>query len=154
MGRVKHLSCTMVFLLCLAIALVVSPVVAADAKTERDHILEVDAAATTPSQTEVPPTSSPDFPKFLSYCLGKISPKCGEQMSTAIFENAHMGISKKCCGELVVVVGRICYENLVVFMAGGPEDGAHAYQYLARSQLQWNNCISMVAHAPSAYTLQ
>ena len=91
----------------------------------------------------VPPEPEPGFYHFLDVCTKKVSHECGENIVKSVLENVET--TRKCCGELVHGMGKICHDDLLKFFVSLRELGLIASQVYTKGDQIWNNCVKIAA---------
>ncbi|XP_048229492.1 protein DOWN-REGULATED IN DIF1 11-like [Ricinus communis] len=93
----------------------------------------LDFGAPTPSQEPLP-----GLYKFLDECGKQITKECGKEIFKSVFLKGI--VANDCCVELVSM-GETCHNEMVKYIAHGPQFKAHLEMYLAKGEEVYKNCI-------------
>lgn len=89
------------------------------------------------------PTSAqeprPGLFNFLDVCASHATKKCGNEIFKSVFLNGTL--SHECCVELVSTLGKSCHDEMVSYIAHGPNFEARLQYYLAKSQEVYIGCF-------------
>nr|KYP60156.1 hypothetical protein KK1_015604 [Cajanus cajan] len=95
--------------------------------------------ASDPSSVSNSSSPSPSPENYLEDCAAKLYPDCGNELYSAIFFDNDT-VSKECCQNLVVDLGKTCNDKMTMYILELPEFKPNKTQILQRSDEIWKGC--------------
>jgi len=88
------------------------------------------------------PSPLSPYQTYLTNCVGKLKPKCGEQIFFAVIVG-NQTISNHCCLSLGNDMGKTCHYDVTRYATNLPKYKKNKTQILNRCDKIWNYCSSL-----------
>jgi len=96
------------------------------------------------------PTPLSPYGAYLSNCVNKLKPKCGEQILFSVIVG-NQTVSRYCCTSLVKDMGQTCHTDVTRYATDLPEHKNNKREILNRCDKVWKHCSCLVSHHSSKF---